>query len=107
MKQKDLLIILVSLFVLTVLWVVFNIYHSFVTSTIKDSLSIQIVPIEGQFDTNTINQIRERRRVEPLYEIGLQISGAPAPTPEVSTNSAELSSESAEFSPTNTPEEDQ
>ena len=100
MKQKNLLIILASLFVIAVLWVTSNIYHSYTTSTIKDPLSVQIIPIEGEFDTKTIDQIKERRRVDPLYEIGIQISGAPTPTPQVSTESAELS-------PTNTPEEDQ
>lgn len=100
MKQKDFLIILVPLFVLTVLWVVFNIYHNYVTSTIKDPLSIQIIPIEGKFDTNTINKIKNRKRVDPLYEIEIQISETPTPTQEVS-------SESADVSPTETLEENQ
>lgn len=98
MKQKDFLMILVPLFILTILWVVFNIYHNYVTSTIKDPLSIQITPIEGKFDTNTINKIKDRKRVNPLYEIEVNISGAPTP---------EISSESAEPSPTITPEENQ
>ena len=101
MKQKDLLIILVPLFVLTVLWVVFNIYHNYVTSTIKDPLSIQIIPIEGKFDTNTVNKIKSRKRVDPLYEVQAQISDIPAPTEEPE------GSESAEVSPTEIPEENQ
>lgn len=105
MKQKDLLIILVSLFVLSVLWVVFNIYHSFVTSTIKDSISIQIIPIEGKFDTDTVSKIKGRKRVVPLFELQTQrITEIPLPTEEAED---EESSESAEVLPTEIPEENE
>ena len=101
MKQKDILIILVSLFILTVLWVIFNIYHNYVTSTIKDPLSIQIIPIEGKFDKDTISKIKNRKRVDPLYEIQPQISNTPTSTEEPA------STESAEISPSEIPEENQ
>lgn len=68
MKQKDFLIILIPAFVLTILWVIFSIYHNYVTSTIKDPLSIQILPIQGKFDTKTIEELKNRERVNPLYE---------------------------------------
>ncbi len=82
MKQKDFLIILVPLFILTVLWVIFNIYHNYVTSTIKDPLSIQIIPIVGKFDTQVLNRLKGRERINPLYEISSQISPTPTPTEE-------------------------
>lgn len=100
MKQKDFLIILVPLFILTVLWVVFNIYHNYVTSTIKDPLSIQIIPIEGKFDADTVNKIKNRKKVNPLFEIQAQISDIPTPTQAVSA-------EPIEVSPTEAPEENQ
>ncbi len=103
MKQKDFLIILIPLFILAVLWVVFNIYHNYVTSTIKDPLSIQIIPLEGKFDTKTVAEIKNRKRVNPLFEIQAQISDIPSPTQEVSTESIE----SIEVSPTEAPEENQ
>ncbi len=82
MKQKDLIILLAPLFILTILWVVFNVYHNYVTSTIKDPLSIQIIPIEGKFDTNTIEKVKSRQRINPLYEIQVQLTPVPSPTPE-------------------------
>lgn len=99
MKQKDFMIILVPLFVLTILWVIFNIYHSFVTSTIKDPLSIQIIPIEGKFDTGTVNEVKNRKKVNPLYEIQAEISEAPILVEEPeSTESSELITEELEES---------
>lgn len=95
MKQKELLIILASLFLLTFLWVIFNIYHNYVTSTIKSPLDIQIIPIEGKFDRSTIAKIRERQRVDPLYEAQVQNEINPADstfTPEL-TESASSSAE--------------
>lgn len=105
MKQKDFLIILIPLFILTILWVVFNIYHNHVTSTIKDPLTFQIIPIEGKFDTNSINKIKNRQRVNPLYEKQSQINTTPIPTDE--PTSTEISSQSAEILPTATPEASQ
>lgn len=83
MKQKDLLIILVPAFILTILWVIFSIYHSYVTSTINDPLSIQILPIQGKFDTKTIEDLKNRESVNPLYEVQkASVSATPEPTEE-------------------------
>lgn len=87
MKQKELLTILVPLFILTILWVLFNIYHNHVTSTIKDPLNIQIIPIEGNFDNETINKIKDRQRIDPLYEIQNQADENPTPTTTIRQNS--------------------
>lgn len=94
MKQKDFLLILIPGFIITVLWVIFNIYHSHVTSTITDPLSIQIIPINGKFDTNTISKIKDRQKIEPLYEAQVS-SGAVilTPTPAPSQLIDELSIE--------------
>jgi hypothetical protein len=103
MKQKDILIILIPLFLLTVLWVIFNIYHSYVTSTIKDPLTIQIVPIESKFDTATINSLKNRQKVDPLYEKSVSASEEP----EIETqNESNRSLESNEVTPTESTSED-
>ena len=103
MKQKDLLIILIPAFILTVLWVIFSIYHNFVSSTIKDPLTYQIIPIEGKFDNDTIDNLKSRARVEPSYEIiPIEEEITPTPTPEVvveeesGTESAEITHEISE-----------
>jgi len=105
MKQKNIVIILFSLFILTILWVVFNIYHNLITSSIKDPLSIQIIPIEEDFDTNTIDKIKNRKRVNPLYDVQSGLSETPTEIP-VPTEEP-TSTQSAEISPTLIPEEEE
>jgi len=100
MKQKDFLFILIPLFILTVLWVIFSVYHNYVTSTIKDPLTYQIIPIEGKFDTDTLDQLEGRLRVNPSYEIIVTAPETPTPTPVILDElEEEIGSESAEISP--------
>jgi len=93
MKQRDFVIILIPLFILTVLWVIFNVYHNLVTSTIEDPLSYQIVAIEGKFDNDSLIDILGRKRVIPTYEIEenliLEISSSDTIEEEVATESSQ------------------
>ena len=101
MKQKDFLIILVPAFILTILWVVFSIYHNYVTSTIKDPLTFQTIPIDGKFDKLTIENIKNRQRVDPLYEL------LTLPSTDSSTNDEEITPTSIDTQePNPTPTED-
>lgn len=68
MKQKDILLLVVPLFILIVAWIVFTIYHNLVTSTISESLSVQITPIEGRFDKGTIDSLKRREKFLPAFE---------------------------------------
>jgi hypothetical protein len=69
MKRKDILLLLVPSFIFVMLWTVFNIYHSYINSTISEVLNIQISPISANFDTNTINDLKQRQNVSPLFEV--------------------------------------
>jgi len=66
--RKDILYISISSFFLVVAWIVFNIYHTAVTSTISPDLQIQIIPIDPSFDTSTIQNLKLRKRISPAYE---------------------------------------
>jgi hypothetical protein len=81
MKQKDLLILLVPMFLITILWVVFNIYHNYVTSTITDPLTLQIVPIDGKFNRTSLESIKDRKRLEPLFIAPVTEDENTSPTP--------------------------
>jgi hypothetical protein len=88
MKQRDILMIIVPLFILTVLWVMFTIYHNYTTSTIQDPLSIQIIPIDGNFDTKTLDKLKQRQNIQPDYEAtvsSVDLSPTPTPATEVLT----------------------
>lgn len=95
MKQKEYLIIITSVFILTLLWVFFNIYHNRITSTITDPLTNQIIPIEGSFDKAAINKIKERDRINPFFETINDPSKLPSPTPSIDNQLENSSSASA------------
>lgn len=67
MKNKDISLLLISAFVLIFAWVTFSIYHSSATSTISESLNRNIIPINPSFDTKTIDNLKKREMVIPIY----------------------------------------
>ncbi len=83
-KRKDVIFILWLTFITVAAWVGFNIYHIAVTSTIDQELQLQITPIDSNFDTDTINTLKARERIEPLYQfpdsIGVETA---SPTAEI------------------------
>lgn len=97
MKQKELVIFLVPMFLITVLWVIFNIYHNHVSSTITDPLTLQIIPIDGKFNRTSLESIKDRKRIEPLFVAPVtedeDISPTPSPaieqTEEIASSSAD------------------
>lgn len=105
MKQRELLIIIIPTFILTVLWVMFTVYHNSTTSTIEDPLSIQIIPISGQFDLKTLDSLKKRTKVEPEYEAGLTVNQlSPTPAPPTPTSVQEVPIISPSIEPSTTPE---
>ncbi|MBI2613850.1 MAG: hypothetical protein HYW62_03680 [Candidatus Levybacteria bacterium] len=78
MKRKDFLIILVLLFIFVIAWIAGNIYHSIATSTISNTTNQDISPISPAFDTKTVDKLRQRQKVNPVFELS---NTAPTPTP--------------------------
>ena len=99
--QRELSIILVPALILTILWVIFNVYHNYATSTIQEPLTSQIIPIEGSFDKETIERTKSRINVDPLKENIVLESLSPTPNPNLNEE-LETSSESAIISPAKT-----
>lgn len=89
MKQKDVLIIIILLFIFTLTWIGSSIYHSAVNSTISETTSENISPIAPVFDTKTIDKLKERQKITPSFELG-NITPTPIslPTPENSPSNA-------------------
>lgn len=101
-KKRNFVIILMLVLILTVFWVIFNVYHNYVNSTISDPLSVQIIPIEGKFDDETIEQIKTRIRIEPNFELeiaSIASKSTPTPTPSIEAKTNE-GTKSATTSPT-------
>lgn len=69
MKRKDILIILILLFIFVTAWVGSNIYHSIVSSTLSETVNQDISPISPTFDVKTINKLKERQKINPSFEL--------------------------------------
>ncbi len=77
---KDILFLSISSFIVVVAWVGFNIYHSYVTTTITPELQIQIIPIQPEFDMATIQTLKTRRQVQPITNLSGKAAAVPTPT---------------------------
>jgi hypothetical protein len=92
MKKNDILLILIPSFVFALAWISFSIYHNIITSTISEPLSVQIAPITPSFNTSVINDLKNREKVSPLYNLSAlvqepTIQASPSANPIVITNS--------------------
>lgn len=67
--RKDVLFLSISTFVLTLAWLGFSLYHRWVTTTITPELQQQIEQIAPNFDTQTINELKQRENIQPDYEM--------------------------------------
>jgi len=83
MKKNDILIILIPTFIFVLVWIGFSIYHSIIASTISEAVNMQILPINPNFDTKTIDSLKKRQNISPIYEAGVTVeTPTPSPTPE-------------------------
>lgn len=93
MKRKDILMFLVPTFIFVVAWIGFTIYHNVTSSTVSEVLNIQSSPISPNFDVATIEKLKSRKNVAPIYQVGApaNVPGQPiaTPTPVSSTASAQ------------------
>ncbi|HYM64919.1 MAG TPA: hypothetical protein VES68_00315 [Candidatus Sulfotelmatobacter sp.] len=69
MKRKDILVILIPTFIFVILWIIFSIHHAINTPTITEATDIQITSISPNFDTKTLDSLKKRTSVSPIYEI--------------------------------------
>lgn len=69
MKRKEILFLLISVFILVFAWIAFSIYHNSVTSTIAEPLGVQISPINPSFDNETFAKLKKRQKIQPLFEM--------------------------------------
>jgi len=76
--QKDILFIAISSFIVIVAWIGFNLYHIYVTTTISEDLQIALTPINPVFDPQTIQQLRSRENINPMFEMQ-KIAATPTP----------------------------
>lgn len=91
MKQKDILIIIILLFIFTLAWIIGSIYHSAINSTISETTSKNISPISPVFNTKAIDKLKKRQKITPSFELG-NITPTPIALP-ILKNSPQSASE--------------
>ncbi|MEM4270945.1 MAG: hypothetical protein QXO70_02515, partial [Candidatus Pacearchaeota archaeon] len=96
MKQRDILLILIPTLLLVVLWIIFNIYHNSVSSTVSKNISTEIVPINPDFDFQTIEELKKRKIIDPVYELSPQTLSSSTNTDAQATSSASQEPENTE-----------
>ena len=97
MKYKDIIVLLASVLFIVIAWIIFNIYHNFVVSTATDDLKKETLPITPTFDQSTINKLKSRAKISPIYDLA-----PPSPTPasvSVGSPSALVASPGGEIVP--------
>jgi len=105
--QKDILFIFISSFLVVVAWIGFNLYHIWATSSVSQDVQMQLTPIDPEFDQITIQKLKTRESIEPLYIIQKNTSaGTPtaAPTPgplDASLQSETVASSASRLAPAN------
>lgn len=70
MKQKDVLAIIILLFIFVLIWIGEGIYRSGTNSTISENTSRDIEPITPTFDTKTIDKLKSREKIVPSFDLG-------------------------------------
>lgn len=87
-KQKDILFILISSFVVVVAWIGFNLYDIWANSTVSQEIQLELTPIDPQFDPQTIKLLKNRENINPLFSqatpsasVTVEPTQTPAPTP--------------------------
>lgn len=109
-KQQDILFILISSFVVIAAWIAFNIYHIWATSTISSNIQQQLTPISPNFDPITLQQLKTRENINPLYAApqtasssALTVVNSPSTSPTSINLVTPSASDDSRFAPTNAP----
>ena len=89
MKQKELLFIVISITFVAVMWIIFSILHQAITSTISQTTTEAIQPINGSFDSKTIEVLKKRTNVLPQTGIAIP-TPIPSPTPALISPAPQL-----------------
>jgi len=80
MENKDLLIISVLTFITVSLWIFFDAYHVYTTSTIPADLKIQLEPLNIKISLDDIRSLGKRPELFPITQEAI-VSDQPISSP--------------------------
>lgn len=59
-RQKDFLILAILTLLTVIAWIVFDVYHSYVVSTITPAMERKIKPFDPEIDVQVIQSLKEK-----------------------------------------------
>lgn len=88
MKQREILLLSISVFAIIAIWIVSSVWHNLNVSKIPETTAEKIKPISAKFDRETIENIKRKEHIEPIY--GTEVSsksadGTPLSIEEIET----------------------
>lgn len=86
MGRRDTFLLSILTVVTAFAWILFDVYHAYVDTTIPETIEEQLVPITPKFDRAYIEKMNQRQKVDPLDKTTLGVKPATS-TPEISTQS--------------------
>lgn len=66
-RQREIIILLVTIFIVVIVWASVNIYHNARASTINDTLTQEIIDISPNFNTAILEKLKNRINLDPIY----------------------------------------
>lgn len=93
--RRDVFLLSLLTFVTTVAWIVFDVYHSSVTTTISPEIEEKIVPITPTFDLPLVEGLKRRQKIDPFTTNSAGESSAVS-TVEVEARAVETGSNAVE-----------
>jgi hypothetical protein len=97
-RKKDLYFLLGTTLILVIFWVVFSIYQNLISSTISTPVAVDINPIQPTFNEATLDALKKRQKISPLYT-SVQQPSSPEPQSSTSSGQTQKATSSAQKSP--------
>lgn len=79
MKQRDFVLLFGSSCIVVLAWIGFTLYNKTVTSTINENVIVSVKPITDSFDIATLERVKSKLQVQPLYSVTAPLSPTPSP----------------------------
>lgn len=81
MRQKDFVLLFGSTCIVVLAWIGVTVYNKFMSSTINEATMVSVKPITDSFDVATLDKVKGRLQIVPVYSVTTNIS--PSPSPQV------------------------
>lgn len=81
MNNRDLLIISILTFITVFVWIFFDAYHVYTTSTIPQDLKMQLLPLDPKIPLDQIQKLKNRPELFPIISSPSAFPTAGSTTP--------------------------